>query len=256
VAGVAEGELDTFISQIGDNYSWSVLLLQEAFVRTEGIVIDGGHQVYTSTELEGGLRCPAIIVHSKCTEGIEFAGGGSRWLAVTLGNLIIISLHLPHVGRGMEAFSAVLVEVTAFLSKFPEGSKVMIGMDANVSMRTDFVYVGEATAATAHTPANGERAAALLEFLAGRNLRLVNTFGDPEGGVYTRRNWNGTCSAQIDFFGGKYRYGDRRRGRGSCLGLHLGPLACLVCSEESEVSKVCAKEAIFKELVPRCAMAG
>jgi hypothetical protein len=59
--------------------------------------------------------------------------------------------------------------------------------------------VGEATAATAHTPANGERAAALLEFLAGRNLRLVNTFGDPEGGVYTRRNWNGTCSAQIDF---------------------------------------------------------
>ena len=82
---MAEGELDTFISQIGDNYSWSVLLLQEAFVRTEGIVIDGGHQVYTSTELEGGLRCPAIIVHSKCTEGIEFAGGGSRWLAVTFG---------------------------------------------------------------------------------------------------------------------------------------------------------------------------
>jgi exonuclease III len=59
VAGVAEGELDCFISQIGDNYTWDVLLLQEAFVRTEGIVIDGGHQVYTSTELERGIAMPS-----------------------------------------------------------------------------------------------------------------------------------------------------------------------------------------------------
>jgi hypothetical protein len=74
------------------------------------------------------------------------------------------------------------------------------GMDANVSMRTDFVYVGEATGVTTHTPANGERAVALLEFLAGRHLRLVNTFGDPEGGIHTRRHWNGTCSTQIVFW--------------------------------------------------------
>ena len=35
VAGLAEDEIDIFITQLSDHYEWDVVCLQEAFSRTE-----------------------------------------------------------------------------------------------------------------------------------------------------------------------------------------------------------------------------
>ena len=73
-------------------------------------------------------------------------------------------LHLPHAGHGLEAFAGVLEEVRSFLAVGQNGHKVIIGMDANVSMLTDHVHVGEAVMRKAHTVTNAERAASLQLF--------------------------------------------------------------------------------------------
>ena len=72
-------------------------------------------------------------------------------------------------------------------------------MDANVSMLTDHVHVGEAVMRKAHTVTNAERAASLQHFLLDTQLRLINTFVDPKSQLCIRANWNGQGASQIDF---------------------------------------------------------
>ncbi len=90
VAGVKEDELDDLLAQTSESYRWVVLFLQQAFRRTEGVAVGSGHMLFTSPVLTGALRCPAMLVHSRCTSGVEFVGGGERWLAVTRGGVTMV----------------------------------------------------------------------------------------------------------------------------------------------------------------------
>ena len=54
-----EGE--TCISMLAD---WDVLMLQECFRKLDGVTV-GAHELFTPSELLGGLRCPAVIVNQK-----------------------------------------------------------------------------------------------------------------------------------------------------------------------------------------------
>ena len=101
LAGIAEDQIDFFMSQLTDNYPWSLILLQEAFSRTEGIEFEGKHVVFVPESLSGSLRCPAILVHQQWAPSVKYLGSDTRWVAVEVSQkFVLVSLHLPHVGRG------------------------------------------------------------------------------------------------------------------------------------------------------------
>jgi hypothetical protein len=202
VAGIAERQLDTFIDQLSDNHPWDIVLLQEAFRRTEGIESSHHHVIFTCGELIGGLRCPAILVHERWSHHVKFLGGGVRWLAVEFNSShVFVSLHLQHRGAGLGPLTQTLAEVRDFLSGTGR-RKLIIGMDANTKVGEimDYVHVGEAVPISAHCAQNGARAVPIHEFLVELGLSLVNTFADASGEeLHTRHNWSGDGAVQIDF---------------------------------------------------------
>ena len=60
MAGVATDELDLFFAETDAVFAWDILMLQEAFVKTEGIQSDCKHVLYTPEQIVTGLRTPAI----------------------------------------------------------------------------------------------------------------------------------------------------------------------------------------------------
>ena len=95
VAGLSEDSTDIFLSQISMLTDWDVLLLQECFRKMDGVNV-GAHELFTPSELMGGLRCPAVIVNQKWSGQLKIVGGVARWTAVELdGQLTFISAHLP-----------------------------------------------------------------------------------------------------------------------------------------------------------------
>ena len=99
VAGLAEDCTDIFLSQISMLADWDVLLLQECFRKLDGVNV-GAHELFTPSELMGGLRCPAVIVNRKWKGQSKIVGGAARWTAVELdGQLTLISVHMPHKGN-------------------------------------------------------------------------------------------------------------------------------------------------------------
>ena len=93
----------------------------------------------------GGLRCLAVIVNQKWCGQSKIAGGAARWTAVELdGQLTIISAHLPHKGRKLGEFEAVLLEIQEFVSGRPK-QQVILGGDFNASLygMTDYFHVEE-----------------------------------------------------------------------------------------------------------------
>ena len=122
---------------------WDVLLLQEGFCRLEG-VNTGVHVLFTPPSRFGALKCPAIIVHSRWSDDVTAAGGGSRWVAVAFKSEIMwISAHLPHSGRGQIEFEATMEEISSFMAAHV-GRKFIIGADANAKLwgTTDHYHVG------------------------------------------------------------------------------------------------------------------
>ena len=116
VAGLAEDCTDIFLSQISMLADWDVLLLQECFRKLDGVNV-GAHDLFTPSELLGGLRCPAVIVNRKWKGQSKIVGGAARWTAVELdGQLTLISAHLPHKGRKLGEFEAALMEIQEFLN--------------------------------------------------------------------------------------------------------------------------------------------
>ena len=81
VAGLAEDCTDIFLSQISMLADWDVLLLQECFHKLDGVDV-GVHELFTPSELLGGLRCPAVIVNRKWKGQSKIVGGAARWTAV------------------------------------------------------------------------------------------------------------------------------------------------------------------------------
>ena len=206
VAGLAEDEVDNFIDPVSDHYPWDVLMLQEGFRRSEGIALASNHLLFTSGQISGGLRCPALLVHGRWARDdsgfVKFAGSGTRWVAVELNaKYIFVSLHLPHRKISTETYAETLAEVTTLL-RAHAGKTAIIGMDANVSVEgiVDYVQVGESVQSSAHWPGKEDRTQLLHEFLCSHGLTLTNTFMDAEGdGLSTRTNWSGFGSAQVDF---------------------------------------------------------
>ena len=77
VAGLAEDCTDMFLSQISMLVDWDVLLLQECFRKLDGVDV-GVHELFTPSELLGGLRCPAVIVNRKWKGQSKIVGGGGK----------------------------------------------------------------------------------------------------------------------------------------------------------------------------------
>ena len=90
---------------------FDVLLLQECFRKLDGVNV-GTHELFTPSELLGGLRCPAVIVNQKWKGQSKIVGDAARWTAVELdGQLTLISAHLPHKGKKLVEFEAALMEI-------------------------------------------------------------------------------------------------------------------------------------------------
>ena len=202
VAGVGKERIGVFIEQLSDHYPWGFISMQEAFRRKEGVELEGNHALFTSSTLVGGLRCPAILVNERWVASATFAGSGARWVAVSISDyVVLISLHLPHRGHALQEYITCLDELRQFLSSV-RGRKIHIGMDANAHMgnTVDFIHIGEGVTHQVYDPINCERTGILHEFLVEHRLYLANTFTDePDELRYTRTNWSGWGSTQIDF---------------------------------------------------------
>ena len=133
VAGLGEECTDIFLSQISMLADWDVLLLQECFRKLDGVYV-GAHELFTPSELLGGLRCPAVIVNQKWKGQSKIVGGAARWIAVELdGQLTLISVHMPHKGRKLGEFEATLTELQEFLNGRHK-QHVILGGDFNVNL--------------------------------------------------------------------------------------------------------------------------
>ena len=133
VAGLAENRTDIFLSQISMLADWDVLLLQECFRKLDGVNV-GAHELFTPSELMGGLRCLAVIVNRKRKGQSKIVGSAARWTAVELdGQLNLISAHLPQKGRKLGEFEATLAELQEFLNGRPK-QHVILGGDFNVNL--------------------------------------------------------------------------------------------------------------------------
>ena len=93
---------------------WGILFLQETFRRTEGLApeagtnsdSDGGHLIYTTSMLHGGLRCLATVVNNQWCKRCSFVESSTRWMAVKFSPVLLsVSLHLPHSRLEMAEFT-------------------------------------------------------------------------------------------------------------------------------------------------------
>ena len=205
VAGLAEDEIEIFITQLSDNYEWDFVCLQEAFSRTEDIEFEGGHVMLTCGSRSGGLRIPAILVHERWASSSRLLASGERWLAVEVhAELVLLSVHLPHRNLNFGVFAACLNEVQAFLNGLGHCS-VILGMDANTRVQyiVDYFHVGSSVTPGYLDSLDCERALWFLEFISSAGVYLANTFmEDADNQYHTRSCWNkpSVCS-QIDFIG-------------------------------------------------------
>ena len=92
VAGITASLLGSFLLNLSFHSPWSVLCLQEAFTKTEGLlsisILDGTderqHVVFTPKETKKGLRAPAVIVRNHVRQGLCFS-----WLRSPLGCCVV-----------------------------------------------------------------------------------------------------------------------------------------------------------------------
>ena len=206
VAGLAEDCTDIFLSQISILADWDVLLLQECFRKLDGVNV-GAHELFTPSELMGGLRCPAVIVNRKWKGQSKIVGGAARWTAVELGGqLTFISVHMPHKGRKLGEFEATLTELQEFLNGSPK-QHVILGGDFNVNLfgMTDYLHVGESIPRprTLIDTNDSMRARALHTMVTELDLTVTNTWmnADTERQLFTRSSWSNPEDSltQMDF---------------------------------------------------------
>ena len=183
---------------------WDAVALQEGFRKLEGLDA-GGHGVFTPPALLGGLRCPAIVVHRRWASEARYASGGARWIAVDVGTLTLVSIHLPHCRRTADDFAETLEELENFMASRPS-RRIVIGADLNVPLTgtSDGDLIGPAVPIVDLPRRELERQGLVVEFLHKRGLRACNTWADTEFDalLWTREPWTGgTLSrrGQIDF---------------------------------------------------------
>ena len=201
VAGLAEDCTDIFLSQISMLADWDVLLLQECFRKLDGVNV-GAHELFTPSELMGGLRCPAVIVNRKWKGQSKIVGCAARWTAVELdGQLTLISVHMPHKGRKLD-----LMELQEFLNGRHK-QHVILGGDFNVNLfgMTDYLHVGESIPRprTLLDTNDSLRARALHTMVTELDLTVTHTWmnADTERELFTRSSWSSPEDflTQMDF---------------------------------------------------------
>ena len=218
VAGVPLEEIGAFLKHTRDIHPWDFLCLQEAFRKTDGIATCSCKfacecprpVIFTPQSLQGGLRCPAIVVNESWGSACRAVGCSTRWVAIDVRQkLLVVSAHLPHRRRPFSEFVELLEELTALFRQYPH-RKILFAMDANCRMSgtCDWRVVGPGTPRMAELSATEtEHASFLHEFLARHSLYLANTWcadgmddeTDAEQ-LYTRSSWDEvTQLAQIDF---------------------------------------------------------
>ena len=201
VAGLAEDCTDIFLSQI----DWDVLL-QECFRKLDGVNV-GAHELFTPSELLGGLRCPTVIVNRKWKGQSKIVVGAARWTAVELdGQLSLISAHLPHKGKKLAEFEAVLMKIQEFVCGRPKQHVILGGeFNANLYGMTDYLHVGESIPRprTLVDTNDSLRARALHTMVTEMDLTVTNTWmnADTERELFTRSNWSNPDDSltQMDF---------------------------------------------------------
>ena len=132
MAGVATDELDLFFAETYAVFAWDILMLQEGFVKTEGIQSDCKHVIYTPEQIVTGLRTPAIVVNEKCHGKSRLLSCGIRLVAVELRmhhiTTIFVSVHLPHARAKLAADFQDTISSEI-------GSQVTIGTTQSVFLR-------------------------------------------------------------------------------------------------------------------------
>ena len=192
VAGLAEDCTFIFLSQIWMFTDWDVLLLHECIRKLDGVNV-GAHELFTPSELLGGLRCPAEIVNRKWKGQSKIVGGAARWTAVELdGQLTLISAHLPHKGRKLRELEAGLVEIQEFLNGRPKQHVSRLSPCGRVDPETEnvgrhkrfiasesFTHDGDRTGfdGDKHVDECRHRTRAFHAFLLVKPRRLVDTNG-------------------------------------------------------------------------------
>ena len=204
LAGLAEDDIDEFINELSDNYAWDFVCLQETFSRSSDVSFDSNCALYTAETVEGGLKCPAILVNEKWKSNARMLGSGVRWVAVEVDvDVVIVSLHLPHLGLSFAEFLSCLESLDTFLDTCTSKS-LIFGMDANtrVCLFTDHSHVGDGVPFCDMDEEETKRCELLMEFLCKHDIYLANTFADSVfDKLHTRHNWGGGGGKQIDFIG-------------------------------------------------------
>ena len=155
-----------------------------------------------------GLRCPAVIMHQRWSGQSKAVGGASRWTAVEPdGQMTISSAHVPHKGKILGDFEAVLTEIQFFMSGRPEtapdpGRTLQCEL-VRIDRPTSCGRVDPKTARTLMDTNDSQRARALHTVLAELDLTVTNTWmdADSERELYTRCSWTdpGESLTQMDF---------------------------------------------------------
>ena len=203
IAGLAASQLSICLDQVEMAAPWGFIALQEGFRVLEGLD-GGGHGVFTPPELEGGLRCPVVVVHSRRAETARYVGGRARWVAVDVDEeYLVIGAHLPHIGKNLQEYASTLEEIKGFVSEYPK-RRVLLGGDLNAKLAgtTDNVLIGPSVPRANLRAQERERASLIVEFVARLGLIVANTFANcnHEHLMTTRTNWSGRgTEAQIDF---------------------------------------------------------
>ena len=115
-----------------------------------------------------------MLIHQRWAGQSTSLNGGTRWLAVSLWTVTILSAQLPHSGCKISDYQDTLSEVHSFLEKRPQGA-LLLGMDCNVSLAgvVDRDLIGEAVMERSGRTLSAqqkERQALLVEFMEEHSL--------------------------------------------------------------------------------------
>jgi hypothetical protein len=183
-------ELDDFLTDLGREVSWDVIMIQEFSSTTAEIPMytSLGHRVLAQPPCQGQRRAAVIIhvSHNHCVRGSEVRG---RHLAVDMCwaeefACRFVSSHMPSTNVPDDYRDSVS-DLEAIACGRPKGSQIVIGIDGQDSVgddvgNSDFYDLG--VIGNHAVGARGWKGELLLNAVEGLGLSLRNTFFTGVGG--------------------------------------------------------------------------
>ena len=222
VRGCRTADFDTFLGDLENDLSWSILLLQEFTASRfhERFESSAGHLVFLAPPIEGSRAC-CIVIHASIAHKVipgSFTHR-ARGVAVALHwegfNLYLISYHMtPDYSRELyeQAFTDLHLltlgqnigerfRSTTFASKdlLSQPFYRIIGVDAQVPIGPPLThlqsnFIGKATAG-----ARSWKGARFLEYAMDYDLKFVNTFAKDTIDTHTCFHDFRTEATQMDY---------------------------------------------------------